>query len=234
MRAPDQTLDAITFLDTKGLRAVGVPVDSGGRSANNPARYTLISLGLAVPSGQFSSTVEQRQRARVRPRRDVASGDVGERYKVMAGLAFEPSPVPTSTLEPGFPRGDAMVYAVGFSYDLPDLSFDLGVSLHDHDDRSVRGLELDAPVSRYLPEFFPDTAPAPHTVSDADDPDAFHGPLMAANARITIRQLLTHTSGLPDWRPLYRTTCGRKGYARAIADEPLVSMPGARKLMAAS
>lgn len=58
---PDQTLDAVTFLDSKGLRAVGVPVDSGGRSANNPARYTLISLGLAVPSGQFSSTVEQRR-----------------------------------------------------------------------------------------------------------------------------------------------------------------------------
>jgi hypothetical protein len=58
---PDQTLDAITFLDAKGLRAVGVPVDSGGRSANNPARYTLISLGLAVPSGQFNSTVDQRR-----------------------------------------------------------------------------------------------------------------------------------------------------------------------------
>ncbi len=58
---PDQTLDAITFLDGKGLRTIGVPVDSGGRSANNPARYTLISLGLAVPSGQFSSTVDQRR-----------------------------------------------------------------------------------------------------------------------------------------------------------------------------
>jgi hypothetical protein len=58
---PDQTLDAITFLDSKGLRTIGVPVDSGGRSANNPTRYTLISLGLAVPSGQFSSTVDQRR-----------------------------------------------------------------------------------------------------------------------------------------------------------------------------
>lgn len=58
---PDQALSAITFLQGKGLRAIGVPVDSGGRSANNPTRYTLISLGLAVPSGQFSSTVDQRR-----------------------------------------------------------------------------------------------------------------------------------------------------------------------------
>jgi hypothetical protein len=58
---PDQALSAITFLDGKGLRAIGVPVDSGGRSANNPTRFTLISLGLAVPSGQFSTTVDQRR-----------------------------------------------------------------------------------------------------------------------------------------------------------------------------
>lgn len=57
----DQAQDAIDFLAGKGLRAVGVPVDSGSGAANNPARYTLFSLGLAVPSGQFSSTLEQRR-----------------------------------------------------------------------------------------------------------------------------------------------------------------------------
>ncbi len=56
----DQALDAMDFLAGKGLRAVAVPVDSGPRGANNPARYTLISLGLAVPSGQFSSSTQQR------------------------------------------------------------------------------------------------------------------------------------------------------------------------------
>lgn len=96
-------------------------------------------------AAQVSALSKERQWDDVVSIRLGLEGDVGERFKVLAGLALEPSPVPSSTLEPGFPRGDALVYAVGFSYDLPDLSFDLGVSLHDHDDRSVRGLELDAP-----------------------------------------------------------------------------------------
>lgn len=57
---PDQALDAITFLDGKGLRTIGVPVDSAGRTANNPTRYTLISLGLEVPSGEYSSSAARR------------------------------------------------------------------------------------------------------------------------------------------------------------------------------
>lgn len=58
---PDQTQDAIEFLATKGIRSIGVPVDSGSGAANNPSRYTLVSLGLAVPSGQYSSTLTQRR-----------------------------------------------------------------------------------------------------------------------------------------------------------------------------
>jgi serine-type D-Ala-D-Ala carboxypeptidase len=45
---------------------------------------------------------------------------------------------------------------------------------------------------------------------------------------ISIRQLLTHTSGLPAWRPLYITTGGDKSrVAEVIAREPLKSAPGA-------
>jgi CubicO group peptidase (beta-lactamase class C family) len=44
---------------------------------------------------------------------------------------------------------------------------------------------------------------------------------------ITVRQLLTHTSGLPAWRPLYITSGGHKDSAlRAIAAEALESAPG--------
>jgi hypothetical protein len=57
----DQAGDAIGYLASRGVRAIGVPVDSGGGSANNPARYTLYSLGLAVPSGQYSSTGSERR-----------------------------------------------------------------------------------------------------------------------------------------------------------------------------
>jgi CubicO group peptidase (beta-lactamase class C family) len=45
---------------------------------------------------------------------------------------------------------------------------------------------------------------------------------------ITLRQLLTHTSGLPAWRPLYLAAHGDKERVlRAIAREPLESKPGA-------
>ena len=88
-------------------------------------------------------------------------------------------------------------------------------------------LDLDATVRTYLPRLFPDTLALGG--SDVDDPDAYHGPLTAANARITIRQLLTHTAGLPPFRPYWRELCGRDAIGRAIANEPLASMPGAER-----
>jgi CubicO group peptidase (beta-lactamase class C family) len=48
--------------------------------------------------------------------------------------------------------------------------------------------------------------------------------------RVTIRQLLTHCSGMPAWRPLYRETASRTE-AFALADTtPLDTLPGARYL----
>jgi long-chain fatty acid transport protein len=69
-------------------------------------------------------------------------GDITDNFVLFGGIASEPSPVPDSTLEPGFPRGDAMVYAAGFSYNFPQISFDVGYSLHEHDDRGARNQEL--------------------------------------------------------------------------------------------
>ncbi|HEY3280431.1 MAG TPA: serine hydrolase domain-containing protein [Gemmatimonadales bacterium] len=64
-------------------------------------------------------------------------------------------------------------------------------------------LDLDAPVQRYVP--------------------AFQG---AAKERVTIRHLLTHSSGLPAWRPLYTETTTR-ATAMALADTtPLAAEPG--------
>ena len=68
-------------------------------------------------------------------------------------------------------------------------------------------LRIDDPVAAHLPEF--------------DRPD---------KAPITIRQLLTHTSGLPVWRPLY-LLANEKGQAlAAIAEEPLEYETGQRVL----
>ena len=64
-------------------------------------------------------------------------------------------------------------------------------------------LTLDSPIADYLPEF--------------DRPD---------KRSITVRHLLTHTSGFPAWRPLYIIANGRKDAAiDAIAKEPLAYEP---------
>ncbi|HEY0384555.1 MAG TPA: serine hydrolase domain-containing protein [Pyrinomonadaceae bacterium] len=63
-------------------------------------------------------------------------------------------------------------------------------------------------IARFLPEF------------DCED-----------KRSITLGQLLTHTSGLPAWRPLYLTTGGdRARTLQAIAHEPLDYAPGTRVL----
>jgi CubicO group peptidase (beta-lactamase class C family) len=67
-------------------------------------------------------------------------------------------------------------------------------------------LTLDSSVSNYLPEF------------ERTDKQA-----------ITIRQLLTHTSGLPAWRPLYILAAGeRDRTVSVIADLDLEYPPGTR------
>lgn len=66
-------------------------------------------------------------------------------------------------------------------------------------------LKLDAAVADYLPEF--------------SRPD---------KSAITIRQLLTHSSGLPAWRPLYLLAENKDHVLTAIADEPLAAPPGER------
>lgn len=60
-------------------------------------------------------------------------GDLTDQVSLFGGIAREESPVSGAAVSPGFPRGDAMVYAVGASYNFPQISFDLGYSLHDHD-----------------------------------------------------------------------------------------------------
>lgn len=66
-------------------------------------------------------------------------------------------------------------------------------------------VDLDAPVQRYLPEW--------------------RGP---GKERVTVRHLLTHSSGLPAWRPLYKEAEG-PGQALALALETaLDTLPGVR------
>ncbi|HEU4698213.1 MAG TPA: serine hydrolase domain-containing protein [Gemmatimonadales bacterium] len=90
-------------------------------------------------------------------------------------------------------------------YDLASLTKVVGLTTAAMMAVDEGRLDLDAPVQRYVPEFA--------------------GP---ERARVTIRHLLTHSSGLPAWRPLYREAATR-AEALALADTtPLEAEPGTR------
>jgi beta-glucosidase-like glycosyl hydrolase/CubicO group peptidase (beta-lactamase class C family) len=76
-----------------------------------------------------------------------------------------------------------------------------GVMLLEQEGR----LSLDDPVIRYLPGW------------DRGDP---------RKASVTLRHLLTHSSGLVAGRPWYRDHEGREEYREALYDEPLANDPG--------
>ncbi len=67
-------------------------------------------------------------------------------------------------------------------------------------------LDIDAPVSRYLPEW-------------GGSPE---------KERVTVRQLLTHSAGLPAFEPLWRELRGKDAYLQRIVEMPLAYEPGTR------
>jgi CubicO group peptidase (beta-lactamase class C family) len=68
-------------------------------------------------------------------------------------------------------------------------------------------LELEAPVFRYVPEF-----------------------QREVRERVTVAQLLSHSSGLPAWRPLYREASGRRAIIERICALDLEYEPGTRSV----
>ena len=72
-------------------------------------------------------------------------------------------------------------------------------------------LDLDAPVARYLPEF---------SAAAKADPDP------SWRARVTVRMLLLHDSGLPAHRDFYKDAKGRPAILARVMAEPLVHEPG--------
>jgi len=71
----------------------------------------------------------------------------------------------------------------------------------------ARGMiDLDEPVTSYLPAFAADSS----------------------KQLVTVRHLLTHTSGLPAWRALYQEAPDRDSALALVNSTPLDTMPGAR------
>jgi beta-N-acetylhexosaminidase len=74
---------------------------------------------------------------------------------------------------------------------------------------ATKRLDLDAPVKRYLPEWA-------------------QGPNPDWRKKVTLRELLLHTSGLPAHRAYYKDTKGRRAFIEQVSTEPLVAEPGTR------
>ena len=66
-------------------------------------------------------------------------------------------------------------------------------------------VDLDAPVQRYLPDW-----------------------TGAGKERVRVRDLLTHSSGLPSWRPLYKEAANRDSVTPLVFSATLDTVPGAR------
>jgi CubicO group peptidase (beta-lactamase class C family) len=90
-------------------------------------------------------------------------------------------------------------------YDLASLTKPLVTGLLCAGLVELGELTLDSAVAQYLQEF--------------DRADKHH---------ITVRELLTHTSGLPAWRPLYLIAHEKEAALAAIASEPLEYKTGER------
>jgi beta-glucosidase-like glycosyl hydrolase/CubicO group peptidase (beta-lactamase class C family) len=74
-------------------------------------------------------------------------------------------------------------------------------------------LDLDAPVSRYLPQF---------AAAAKSDPDP------SWRARVTVRMLLLHDSGLPAHEDFFKLAKGRDAMLARVMSQPLVREPGTK------
>jgi beta-N-acetylhexosaminidase len=163
--------------------------------------------------------------------------------KAIADQAF-----PGATMAVGF-RGKVSYHAFGkLSYDANapatklDTMYDLAsltkvVVTTTLVEKLVEGdfpspLDLDAPIERYLPEWI--TGPeanTPHkiTVKNLRELNDWPGDRQLAwRHKVTVRYLMTHTSGLPPFKEYWRTSTGKADTLKDIFAEPLEYEPGTK------
>jgi long-chain fatty acid transport protein len=103
-------------------------------------RDTAITYHSALPSDSFTELTPRDWDDTLSLRLGL-EGDITDDFMLFGGVAYEPSPVPNNRVVPDFPRADDWVYAAGFSYQFPQISFDLGYSFHQYDSHDVSGQE---------------------------------------------------------------------------------------------
>jgi serine-type D-Ala-D-Ala carboxypeptidase len=141
--------------------------------------------------------------------------------------AIKDKATPGATLAVGF-RGKVAIHAFGkLSYDAkspavkPTTMYDIAsltkvVATTTLVAKLVEGdfavpLDLDAKVERYLPEW-----------ASGPQPEWRH--------RVTVRHLLTHTSGLPPFKEYWRTSKSKQDMLTKIFAEPLEYEPGTKEV----
>jgi beta-N-acetylhexosaminidase len=141
--------------------------------------------------------------------------------------AIEDKAFPGATLAVGF-RGKVAIHAFGkLSYDakspatVPATMYDIAsltkvvatttlVAKLAEGDFAVP-LDMDAKVERYLPEWA-------------------NGPQPEWRHKVTVRHLMTHTSGLPPFKEYWRTSKSKQETLTRIFAEPLEQEPGAKEV----
>jgi len=188
-------------------------------------------FGMEVPASPMKlQPMEARAEAQLQPAYDVVE-------KAVADKAF-----PGATLAVGY-RGKVTIHAFGkLRYDakaaavVPSTMYDIAsltkvvatttlVAKLLEGDFPV-GLDLDAKVERYLPEWTATRESAQGLQS------SFHENAkdLEWRRRVTVRHLLTHTSGLPPFKEYWRTSTSKEETLRRIFVEPLDYEPGTKEV----
>ena len=173
-------------------------------------------FGIAVPANPMAlQPMDVREDGQLRPAYEAVERAVKDK-------AF-----PGATLAVGF-RGKVAVHAFGkLSYDaksravLPTTMYDIAsltkvvvtttlVAKLAEGDFAVP-LDLEAKIERYLPEW-----------AGGPQPEWRH--------RVTVRHLLTHTSGLPPFKEYWRSSQGKQDTLTKIFAEPLEYEPGSKEV----
>ncbi|HYL83473.1 MAG TPA: glycoside hydrolase family 3 N-terminal domain-containing protein [Candidatus Angelobacter sp.] len=172
-------------------------------------------FGMELPANPMTLRPMDREDAQLRPAYEVIE-------KAIADKAF-----PGATLAVGY-RGKVAIHAFGkLSYDAkaagtkPTTMYDIAsltkvvatttlVAKLAEGDFAVP-LDLDAKIERYLPEW-----------ASGPNPEWRH--------RVTVRHLLTHTSGLPPFKEYWRTSKSKQDTLDKIFAEPLDYEPGTKEV----
>lgn len=187
--------------------------------ARHAAGHAALVASLAFAGASVATTQPVRATALATAR---ARNAVADSMRVVLGRALADSAFPGAYAVVGDARGATIGIGVGHIdwaagaprpdsatlWDLASLTKVVGTTSAMLQLVAEGRVALDSPVVRYVPAFVPADAPG--------------------KARITVRHLMTHSSGLPSWRPLYKEADSpAAALALALATTPDTA-PGVR------